>query len=73
LGLSHSETANSLNDLGLLYKVQGKHAQAEPLYVRALTIYEQELGPHHPDTARRDASELRTRVWVTTFGRGVGT
>ncbi|MBA2396823.1 MAG: tetratricopeptide repeat protein, partial [Ktedonobacteraceae bacterium] len=28
-----------------------KYAQAEPLYVRALAIREQELGAQHPDTA----------------------
>ncbi len=31
---------------------QGKYEQAEPLYQRALAIYEQALGPEHPDTAR---------------------
>ena len=28
---------------------QGKYAEAEPLYQRALAIYEQALGPTHPD------------------------
>ena len=40
----------SLNNLALLYKSQGKYEQAEPLYVRALAIREQQLGPNHPNT-----------------------
>ena len=41
----------SLNNLALLYRSQGKYGDAEPLYVRALAICEQHLGPQHPDTA----------------------
>lgn len=44
------ETAKSLNNLSLLYQVQGKYEQAEPLVQRALAISEQQLGPNHPDT-----------------------
>jgi Flp pilus assembly protein TadD len=44
-------TATSLNNLAALYESQGKYAQAEPLYVRALAIYEQQLGAEHPGTA----------------------
>jgi tetratricopeptide (TPR) repeat protein len=51
LGPHHPDTAQSLNNLALLYRVQGQSAQAEPLYQRALAIREQQLGPHHPDTA----------------------
>jgi tetratricopeptide (TPR) repeat protein len=30
---------------------RAQHAEAEPLYMRALAIREQQLGPQHPDTA----------------------
>ncbi len=36
--------------LGLLYRSMGLYAKAEPLYQRALTISEKQLGPDHPDT-----------------------
>ncbi|MCA1994544.1 MAG: CHAT domain-containing protein, partial [Coleofasciculus sp. S288] len=41
----------SLNNLALLYEAQGNYAQAEPLYQRALAIFEKVLGPEHPDVA----------------------
>ncbi len=41
----------SLNNLAELYLTQGKYAQAEPLYQRALAIREKALGPEHPDVA----------------------
>ena len=31
---------------------RGKDEEAEPLYQRALAIYEKVLGPEHPDTVR---------------------
>ena len=43
--------ANSLNSLAGLYDTQGKYAEAEPLYRRALAIAEKALGPEHPDLA----------------------
>ncbi|MCH7633940.1 MAG: CHAT domain-containing protein [Proteobacteria bacterium] len=43
--------ATSLNNLALLYYIQGKYAEAEPLHKRALAIYEKTLGPEHPDVA----------------------
>ncbi len=44
--------ANSLNNLAELYREQGKYAQAEPLYQRALAIVEKALGPDRPDVAQ---------------------
>ena len=42
----------SLNNLAdLLYNNQGRYADAEPLYKRALAICEKALGPDHPDVA----------------------
>src|SRR5438105_3235840 len=43
--------STTLNNLAELYRAQGNYAQAEPLYQRALAIWEQVLGPLHPDTA----------------------
>ena len=43
--------ATSLNNLAELYRAQGKYAQAEPLYRRALAIREKALGPEHPNVA----------------------
>ncbi len=40
--------ATSLNNLALVYKTQGRYADAEPLYKRALAITEKTLGPEHP-------------------------
>ncbi len=43
--------AQSLNNLALLYQAQGRYAEAEPLYKRALAIMEKALGPEHPHVA----------------------
>ena len=47
-----SEAASVLTDIANLFRHQGRYAEAEPLYVRALGINEKVLGPEHPDTAR---------------------
>jgi tetratricopeptide (TPR) repeat protein len=47
-GPNHPTVATSLNNLAVLYRVQGRYAQAEPLYNRALAIEEKALGPDHP-------------------------
>ncbi len=44
--------ATSLNNLALVYDDQGRYAEAEPLYQRALPIFEKALGPEHPDVAQ---------------------
>jgi tetratricopeptide (TPR) repeat protein len=38
-------------NLAKLYSYQGKYAKAEFHYIQALTIYEESIGPDHPDTA----------------------
>jgi tetratricopeptide (TPR) repeat protein len=43
--------ANYLDRLGFLYYHQGKYSEAEPLYVRLLSIWEHQLGEDHPDVA----------------------
>ena len=39
--------ALNLNDLALVYRAQGKYAEAEGLFKRALTIREKALGASH--------------------------
>jgi tetratricopeptide (TPR) repeat protein len=47
----HPDIADRLNGLALLYDTQGKYAEAEPLYLRALAISEKVFGPEHPHVA----------------------
>ncbi len=51
LGRDHSDVAQSLNNLALLYNELGRNEQAAPLYRRALEIFERLLGPDHPELA----------------------
>ena len=57
LGFDHPNVATSLNNLALLYGVQGLYGKAEMLHQRALTIDEKALRPDHPDLAT-DLSNL---------------
>jgi tetratricopeptide (TPR) repeat protein len=45
------EVAISLDRLAGLYYHQGRYSDAEPLYIRALVINEQQLEANHPNTA----------------------
>ncbi|HWN68939.1 MAG TPA: tetratricopeptide repeat protein, partial [Haliangium sp.] len=45
---SEAEQANSINTLGVLAFLQGKHEEAIALCRRALAIWERVLGPEHP-------------------------
>ena len=48
LGPNHPDTAGSLNNLALLYYVQGNYAEAELLYLAGpRDLWGQESGPHH--------------------------
>jgi tetratricopeptide (TPR) repeat protein len=59
LGRDHPAVATGLNNLALLYKDQGRYEEAEPLYSRALAIFENVLGLTHPSTvACRDNLRL---------------
>ena len=51
LGSEALEVADLLNDLGILCKYTGRLDEAEPLYLRALTIVERHQGPEHTDIA----------------------
>ena len=50
LGKEHPDTLASVNNLAELYRAQGRHAEAEPLFRRALEASERVLGKEHPDT-----------------------
>ena len=41
-----------MNNLGQVYKAEGREAEAEPLIKHSLAIREKLLGPGHPDVAR---------------------
>ncbi|MEM9462747.1 MAG: tetratricopeptide repeat protein [Myxococcota bacterium] len=47
-----TETAHSLVSLGLVYESQGDYDTARDHHERALVIFEQALGPDHPQVAR---------------------
>ncbi len=51
LGPEHPDVATSLHNLALVYRLQGKYAEAGPLYQRSLAIREKALGPEHPHVA----------------------
>src|SRR4051812_42749467 len=48
-GPDHPDVATSLSNLAILYRHQGRYAEAEPLHGRALAIREEALGPDRPD------------------------
>src|SRR5437867_8912184 len=50
-GESDARLAASLNDLGLVYCLQGKPEEAETLLRRSLSIRMKILAPDHPDIA----------------------
>ena len=50
LGPGHTSTLRTVNNLGNLYRDQGKLAEAEQMYARALAGTEKALGPDHTST-----------------------
>ncbi len=50
-GPNDPRLGGTLYALALLYNTQGRYAEAEPLYKRALAIWEKALGPDHPNVA----------------------
>ncbi len=42
---NHPDVATSLSNLAGLHHAQGRYAEAQPLYERALAIWEKALGP----------------------------
>ena len=50
-GPNHPNLADSLSNLAILYNQSGEYDKAQPLYERALQIYQTVHGPDHPDVA----------------------
>ncbi|MBX9792246.1 MAG: tetratricopeptide repeat protein [Pirellulales bacterium] len=50
-GEEHPNYSAALNNLAVLYKLQGKYPQAESLFKEALAIKKKTLGERHPDFA----------------------
>jgi tetratricopeptide (TPR) repeat protein len=51
LGKNHLATATALNTRASIYSMQGRYADAEPLYKRSLAIKEKALGASNPNVA----------------------
>ena len=66
-GPADPRLATSLDNLALLYHAQGNYAEAEPLYQRALAIWEKALGAEHPDVA----TSLNNLAGFYRLSRGV--
>jgi tetratricopeptide (TPR) repeat protein len=49
--LGPQEVGRSLNNLGELYRRQGRSAEAERYFTQALALKESQLGEEHPDVA----------------------
>ena len=50
LGDEHTDTLNSINNMGFLLRAQGKPDEAEPYLRELLTMSRRVLGDEHPDT-----------------------
>ena len=50
-GISHPDSATSLNNLATFYQATGQYAEALPLYKQALAIRQELLGIDHPKSA----------------------
>jgi tetratricopeptide (TPR) repeat protein len=59
-GPTHPEVASKMTELAALYRAQRRYAEAESLYVRALTIQRNALGADHADAVRttRELAEV---------------
>jgi tetratricopeptide (TPR) repeat protein len=51
-GPEHTSTLNTVNNLGDLYRNQGRLEDAETMYKRALAGYEKTRGPEHTSTLK---------------------
>ena len=75
-GPNHPNLADSLSNLAILYNQSGEYDKAQPLYERALQIYQTVHGPDHPDVAHTltDLAVLhleQVQPLATLFFRGV--
>ena len=58
-----------MNNLGSLYKNQGKYDLAEPLYKRAIAILDSALGERHPNTILFRKNLARMKADRETAGK----
>jgi len=49
--LPYADLGTMLNNVALIFRKSGRQKAAEPYYLKALQIYERQLGPEHPDVA----------------------
>ena len=61
LGRAHPEVAACLNNLAVLLKGAGRHAEALAMYERCIAIKQQAMGPTHPQ-ARPPAALSSVRL-----------
>ena len=59
LGPDHPDVAMTLNNLAVLRRAQGEHAEAAALYRRALSAFERALGKRHPKAVACRANHAR--------------
>ena len=52
LGVEHPKTADCYAELADVYRYMGKETEAENLYKKALSVYENTLGNDHPKVDR---------------------
>ena len=70
-GPSDFRVAITLNILAGFYRTTGRHAEAEPLYERALAVAEERWGPEHPRVAMvLESYALLPRPDGSDAGRG---
>ncbi|HEY1939568.1 MAG TPA: tetratricopeptide repeat protein [Candidatus Angelobacter sp.] len=72
LGPEHPDTATCLNNLAVLYHEQGKYYEAEPLFRRALAIWEEARGPDHPNTVQVRNNLILSIARPQRRGRRIG-
>ena len=53
-----------------LYRAQGRYAEAEPLFKRALAVSEKALGPDHPGAVRGGGGGWTGKVKERLFAHG---
>ena len=46
-GAEHTSNLQTINNLGILYKYQGKTKEAEQMYLQALTVIQKAWGAEH--------------------------
>ena len=65
--LNDLDVATSLMNLALIYLIQDRDAAAEPLFRRALMIYEEALGPNHILVAKSLNNLARSHIGQNEF------